>query len=114
MAVVAGCASNQGLVHDRFNAVVLLSVPREVTFFSLTELGARMSLARVRDLRGAASAGDRRGSRHFGTDPLAGFMMARASAGLADSTILNRTDGRRSHLRSRRWREHQEPFRAHR
>jgi dephospho-CoA kinase len=27
---VAGCASNQGLFYDRFDAVVLLSVPREV------------------------------------------------------------------------------------
>jgi hypothetical protein len=27
---VAGCASNQGSFYDRFDAVVLLSVPREV------------------------------------------------------------------------------------
>jgi dephospho-CoA kinase len=27
---VAGCASNQGLFYDRFDAVVLLSVPREI------------------------------------------------------------------------------------
>ena len=55
---VAGCASKQCLFHDRFDADVLLSVPRAVTFFSLSELGGRISLARVRDLHGAASAGD--------------------------------------------------------
>jgi Peptidase family S58 len=55
---VAGCASKQGLFHDRFDANVLLSVPREVTFFNITELGGRISLARVRDLQGAASARD--------------------------------------------------------
>ena len=55
---VAGCAFKQGLFHDRFDADVLLSVPLEVTFFNLTELGGRISLARVRDLQGAASAGD--------------------------------------------------------
>src|SRR5918997_1221421 len=27
---LAGCASNQGLFYDRFDAVVLLSVPREI------------------------------------------------------------------------------------
>lgn len=27
---VAGCASNQGMFYDRFDAVVLLSVPREI------------------------------------------------------------------------------------
>jgi hypothetical protein len=46
--LVAGRASKQGFFHDRFDADVLLSVPREVTFFSLTELGGRISLARVR------------------------------------------------------------------
>ena len=56
--LVAGCASKQGFFSRPFDADVLLSVPREVTFFSLTELGGPISLARVRDLQGAASAGD--------------------------------------------------------
>jgi dephospho-CoA kinase len=34
---VAGCASNQGLFYDRFDAVVLLSVPREIMLQRIAE-----------------------------------------------------------------------------
>ena len=50
-----------------------------------------MSLAVVRDLREARAAAGPEELAAFETDVLAGFVLARASAGLADSTIRNDT-----------------------
>lgn len=51
-----------------------------------------MSLALVRDLRGQHLLATAEDLADFETDLLAGFVMARASAGLADSTIRNDTN----------------------
>ena len=50
-----------------------------------------MSLAVVRDLREARAVAGPDELAAFETDVLAGFVLARASAGLADSTIRNDT-----------------------
>jgi dephospho-CoA kinase len=51
----AGCASNQGLFYDRFDAVVLLSVPREILLHRLatrlTNPFGKTALERQRILR---------------------------------------------------------------
>ena len=50
-----------------------------------------MALALVRDLREHRTAASAEELADFETDVLAGFVLARASAGLADSTIRNDT-----------------------
>ena len=50
-----------------------------------------MALALVRDLREHRAAASAEELADFETDVLAGFVLARASAGLADSTIRNDT-----------------------
>ena len=63
--------------------------------YSLTdgEIGevAGVGLAVVRDLREARTSATEEELAAFETDVLAGFVLARASAGLADSTIRNDT-----------------------
>jgi integrase/recombinase XerD len=49
-------------------------------------------LAAVRDLREVRSAATEEELADYETDLLAGFVLARASAGLADSTIRNDTN----------------------
>jgi hypothetical protein len=51
-----------------------------------------LSLAAVRDLREARSPAGPDELAAFETDVLAGFVLARASAGLVDSTIRNDTN----------------------
>jgi integrase len=51
-----------------------------------------LALAAVRDLRGLRSAATDEELADYETDLLAGFVLARASAGLADSTIRNDTN----------------------
>jgi hypothetical protein len=50
-----------------------------------------VALALVRDLGEHPGAGEREELAGFETNVLAGFVLARASAGLADSTICNET-----------------------
>ena len=50
-----------------------------------------MTLALVRDMRGLREPSSADEAASFETDVLAGFVLARASAGLADSTIRNDT-----------------------
>lgn len=51
-----------------------------------------MALALVRDLREQRTPVSQEELADFETDVLAGFVLARASAGLADSTIRNDTN----------------------
>ena len=51
-----------------------------------------MALVAVRDLREWRSAASEEELADYETDLLAGFVLARASAGLADSTIRNDTN----------------------
>ena len=50
-----------------------------------------MALALIRDLRDHRASASEEDLADFETDVLAGFVLARASAGLADSTIRNDT-----------------------
>lgn len=62
-------------------------------FFRLSEVeGCGLVLAVVRDLREQRCPTTTEELADFETDLLAGFVLARASTGLADSTILNDTN----------------------
>jgi integrase/recombinase XerD len=51
-----------------------------------------LALAAVRDLREHRALGSDEEAADYETDVLSGFVLARASAGLADSTIRNDTN----------------------
>ena len=56
-----------------------------------TDGGCGVTLALVRDMRELREPSGAEEIEAFETDVLAGFVLARASAGLADSTIRNDT-----------------------
>jgi hypothetical protein len=69
----------------------MISPEIDLSSFLVKLRGRRLALALVRDLRDHRAPVSEEDLADFETDVLAGFVLARASAGLADTTIRNDT-----------------------